>query len=29
MAEFTMRDVVQARLREFVSDELTVEEVKD
>lgn len=29
MAEFTMRDVVQARLREFVSDELMVEEVKD
>ncbi|MEN8126230.1 MAG: Fe-S cluster assembly protein NifU [Planctomycetota bacterium] len=29
MAEFTMRDVVQARLREFVSDALTVEEVKD
>ena len=29
MAEYTMRDVVQARLREFVSDELTVEEVKD
>ena len=29
MTEFTMRDVVQARLREFVSDELTVEEVKD
>ena len=29
MAEFTMRDVVQARLREFVSDDLTVEEVKD
>ena len=29
MAEYTMRDVVQARLREFVSDALTVEEVKD
>lgn len=29
MAEFTMKDVVQARLREFVSDELIVEEVKD
>jgi len=29
MAEFTMRDVVQARLREFVSDEIIVEEVKD
>lgn len=29
MAEFTMRDVVQARLREYVSDELVVEEVKD
>jgi NifU-like protein len=29
MAEFTMRDVVQARLREFVSDDLTVEEMKD
>jgi NifU-like protein len=29
MAEFTMKDVVQARLREFVSDDLIVEEVKD
>jgi len=29
MAEFTMKDVVQARLREFVSDDLTVEEIKD
>lgn len=29
MAEFTMRDVVEARLREFVSDTLTVEELKD
>ena len=29
MAEFTMKDVVQARLREFVSNDLTVEEVKD
>ena len=29
MAEFTMRDVVEARLREFVSDELFVEEEKD
>jgi len=27
--EFTMKDVVQARLREFVSDEITVEEDKD
>jgi NifU-like protein len=26
MAEFTMRDVVQARLKEFVSEELVVEE---
>ena len=29
MAEYTMRDVVEARLKEFVSDELTVEEQKD
>ncbi len=29
MAEFTMRDVVEARLREFVSQTLTVEELKD
>ena len=29
MAEFTMRDVVEARLREFVSDTLNVEELKD
>ena len=29
MAEFTMKDVVQARLREYVSDDLVVEEVKD
>jgi len=29
MAEFTMRDVVQARLREFVSDDIFVEEKKD
>lgn len=29
MAEFTMRDVVEARLKEFVSDMLTVEELKD
>ena len=29
MAEFTMRDVVQAKLREFVTDELVVEEQKD
>ncbi len=29
MAEVTMRDVVEARLREFVSDELFVEEDKD
>ncbi|MHC4115135.1 MAG: Fe-S cluster assembly protein NifU [Planctomycetota bacterium] len=29
MAEFTMRDVVEARLREFVSEELFVEEDKD
>ncbi|MCF7954511.1 MAG: Fe-S cluster assembly protein NifU [Phycisphaerae bacterium] len=28
MAEFTMRDVVQARLKEFVSEELIVEEEK-
>lgn len=29
MAEFTMKDVVEARLKEFVSDDLYVEEVKD
>jgi NifU-like protein len=29
MTEFTMRDVVEARLKEFVSDELFVEEEKD
>lgn len=29
MAEFTMKDVVQARLREYVSEELYVEEIKD
>lgn len=29
LAEFTMRDVVEAKLREFVSDEITVEEQKD
>lgn len=29
MAEFTMRDVVEARLREFVAESLTVEELKD
>ncbi len=29
MAEYTMKDVVEARLKEFVSDDLTVEEVKD
>jgi NifU-like protein len=29
MADFTMRDVVEARLREFVSQSLTVEELKD
>jgi NifU-like protein len=29
MAEYTMRDVVEARLKEFVSDTLTVEECKD
>lgn len=28
-AEYTMKDVVEARLREFVSDDLVVEEVKD
>jgi NifU-like protein len=28
VAEFTMKEVVEARLREFVSDELAVEEVK-
>lgn len=29
MAEFTMKDVVEARLREFVTEELVVEEEKD
>ncbi|MBN2137268.1 MAG: Fe-S cluster assembly protein NifU [Sedimentisphaerales bacterium] len=29
LAEFTMRDVVEARLREFVSPDLTVEEQKE
>jgi NifU-like protein len=29
VAEFTMKDIVEARLREFVSDELFVEEDKD
>ena len=29
VAEFTMRDVVEAKLKEFVSDELYVEEEKD
>jgi NifU-like protein len=29
VAEFTLKDVVQAKLREFVSDELVVEEVKE
>lgn len=29
LAEFTMRDVVEAKLREFVSDTITVEELKD
>ncbi len=29
MAEYTMKDVVEARLKEYVSDELTVEESKD
>lgn len=29
MAEYTMRDVVEARLKEYVSDDLTVEESKD
>jgi NifU-like protein len=29
LAEFTMKDVVEAKLREFVSDELFVEEDKD
>ena len=29
MAEYTMRDVVEARLKEFVSDDLYVEELKD
>ncbi len=28
MAQFTMKDVVQAKLREFVTDEIVVEEVK-
>jgi NifU-like protein len=29
VAEFTLKDVVQAKLREFVSDDLVVEEVKE
>lgn len=29
MAEYTMKDVVEARLKEFVSDDLCVEELKD
>ena len=29
MADFTIKDVVQAKLREFVSDDITVEEDKD
>ena len=29
LAEFTMKDVVEAKLREFVDDELFVEEDKD
>ena len=29
LAEFTMKDIVEARLREFVSDEIFVEEDKD
>ena len=29
MAEFTMKDVVEAKLREFVSDDLVVEEDKE
>jgi NifU-like protein len=29
MAEYTMKDVVEARLKEFVSDDLYVEELKD
>jgi NifU-like protein len=29
MAEFTMKDVVEARLKEYVSDDLYVEELKD
>jgi NifU-like protein len=29
MAEFTMKDVVQAKLREFVSEDIFVEEQKD
>ncbi|MCD6175834.1 MAG: Fe-S cluster assembly protein NifU [Planctomycetes bacterium] len=29
MAKYTMKDVVEARLKEFVSDDLSVEEVKD
>ena len=29
LAEFTMKDVVEAKLREFVSDELFVEEDKE
>ena len=28
VAHFTLKDVVEARLREFVTDNLTVEEVK-
>ncbi|HSV26525.1 MAG TPA: NifU family protein, partial [Sedimentisphaerales bacterium] len=29
VAEFTLKDVVQAKLREFVSDQIVVEEVKE
>ncbi len=29
MAEITMKDVVQAKLREFVSDDIVVEEQTD
>ena len=29
LAEFTMKDVVEAKLREFVAEELFVEEDKD
>ena len=29
MAEYTMKDVVEARLKEYVSDDLYVEELKD